>query len=715
MDYGFARIACAIPELKIADCRFNANKIIESISSAAEKGAEFIVFPELSITSYSCGDLFFQDALIQEAYKQLERIVRYTSGLEIVVIVGIPLRYKNKLFSCGAVIQNNRIIGIVPKSCIVNNKGYNEGRWFSSASLAPAHSDINFLGQHVPFGKNLIFNAHMYKFDKSNKYSKVDGIFYKLDDTCNVSTYQGNNQCNSIKISDINNNSNIDDFSNLNNENLISFSIELGSDLQMVIPPSSYHSMAGAHVIFNLSAVMEETGFHEYRKELVRLQSNKCNIIYAYTSAGVYESTTDGVFGGYAAIAENGTILSENKRFELQGRIIYADADIDKIKYEKNRNTFFLNQDFAPEGLYRYIDFPIRVYNTSLDLPENGYNISKPKRQSDVILDRHIDPYPFIPSDKEVKDTRYSEILDIQTFGLVIRMMRTGLKRAIIGISGGLDSTLAFLVTVRAFEKLGLPKKDIIAITMPGFGTTDITLNSALQLIEAFGASLRKIDIKQACLQHFKDIGHDAKILDNTYENVQARERTQILMDIANKEGGLVIGTGDLSELALGWCTYNGDHMSMYAVNAGLPKTLIRSLLLWAAESIVDKSIKDILYKIVDTPITPELLPPDEMGKIRQKTEDIVGPYELHDFFLYHIVRYGVAPQKVVFLAQQAFKDKYPKEEIEKWLKTFYKRFYTQQFKRSCMPDGPKVGTISLSPRGGWVMPSDINIDDINI
>jgi len=658
MYYGFARIACAIPEIKISDCRYNADKIIESIYRAVERGTEFIVFPELSLTSYSCGDLFFQDLLILEAYKNLERIVRFTSGLEIIVIVGLPLRFRNKLFNCGAVIHNGKIIGIVPKSCIVNNKGYNEGRWFSSGNSIAGHTDMNLLGYEFPFGKNLVFNAQM-------------------------------------------------------NDNVISFSIEVGSDLQMVIPPSAYHSIAGAHVIFNLSAVMEETGFHEYRKELVRLQSNKCNAIYAYTSCGVYETTTDGVFGGYAVIAENGTILRENKRFELESQIIYADVDIDKIKSEKNRNVCFLYQGFNQESSYKYIDFPVQVCNTNL--PKNIYDLPKPKRPEKIVLERHIDPYPFIPADKEVKDERYSEILDIQALGLAIRMMRTGSKRAVIGISGGLDSTLAFLVTVRAFEKLELPKKDIIAVTMPGFGTTDITLNSALQLIEAFGASLRKIDIKQACLQHFKDIGHDASILDKTYENVQARERTQILMDIANKEGGLVIGTGDLSELALGWCTYNGDHMSMYAVNAGLPKTLIRSLLLWAADNIVDKSIREILYKIVETPITPELLPPDEKGKIKQKTEDIVGPYELHDFFLYHIVRYGVTPKKTVFLAKQAFKDKYTTDEIKKWLKIFYKRFYTQQFKRSCLPDGPKVGTISLSPRGGWVMPSDINFDDMDI
>ncbi|NMB98502.1 MAG: NAD(+) synthase, partial [Clostridiaceae bacterium] len=490
------------------------------------------------------------------------------------------------------------------------------------------------------------------------------------------------------------------------------------------LPPSSYHSMAGAHIIFNLSAAMEETGFHEYRKELIRLQSNKCNVVYAYTSAGVNETTTDGVFGGYAAISENGTILCESKRFELKSQVIYADVDIDKIKSEKNRNACFLEHNFTPEGLYRYIDFSVyskraRYITADLgdlaDLADIADAADKPKsiKPLEIVLERHIDPYPFIPSDEKVKDMRYSEILDIQTYGLALRMVRTGLKRGVIGISGGLDSTLAFLVTVRAFERIGLPKENIIAVTMPGFGTTDVTLNISLQLIESLGTSLRKIDIKQACLQHFKDIGHDAEILDKTYENVQARERTQILMDIANKEGGLVIGTGDLSELALGWCTYNGDHMSMYAVNAGLPKTLIRSLLLWAAENMVDKDIKDILYKIVDTPITPELLPPDEKGQIRQKTEDIVGPYELHDFFLYHIIRYGVAPQKMIFLTQQAFKNKYTKEEIEKWLNNFYKRFYTQQFKRSCMPDGPRVGTISLSPRGGWVMPSDINIDNI--
>jgi len=644
MNNGFVRIASAVPKLKVADCQYNASKIIELICEAESKEVGFIVFPELSITSYSCGDLFLQDALLKETYNQLGDIIAHTSKLDIISIVGMPLRMKNKLYSCGVVLYRGRILGVVPKSCIRNSKGYNEGRWFSSGSSMTSDISINILGQQVSFGKNLVFNAQT-------------------------------------------------------DNNSVAFSLELGSDLQMVLPPSSYHSMAGAHIIFNLSAIMEETGLYEYRQDLVRLQSNKCNVAYAYTSAGVNESTTDGVFGGYAVISENGTILEESKRFEIKSQIIYADIDIEKIISEKSKNNCFFDNNFMSEDLYKYIDFSYEPKQTNAAV--------KPERN----LIRYIDPYPFIPSDKNVRDKRYLEIFDIQTWGLAMRMLHTGSKRGIIGVSGGLDSTLALLVTANAFDKLGLSRKDIIAITMPGFGTTDTTFNSSFQLIESVGASFRKIDIKQACLQHFNDIGHNAENLDTTYENVQARERTQILMDIANKERGLVIGTGDLSELALGWCTYNGDHMSMYGVNSGIPKTLIKSLLFWATENmdnnIVDRNTKDILRKIIDTPITPELLPPDSKGGIKQKTEDIVGPYELHDFFIYYAARYGAAPQKLLFLAQQAFKDKYSKMEIEKWLKVFYKRFFTQQFKRSCMPDGPKVGTISFSPRRGWVMPSD--------
>lgn len=720
MDNGFVRIACAVPEIRVADCQYNADKIIETIYQAEAKGVEFIVFPELSITSYSCGDLFFQDTLIQEAYKQLVRIVTYTVGLDVVVIVGMPLRLRNQLFSCGVVLHNGRIIGVVPKTCIVNNKGYGEGRWFSSGCSSTSHTHINIFGEQVPFGRNLIFNAKIYK--------------------TNTNESGGNNIGNDVTIHNTdtngNNNSDISDISGtscISDNDIISFSLELGSDLQMVLPPSSYHSMAGAHIIFNLSAAMEEIGYYEYRKDLVRLQSNKCNAAYAYTSAGLNETTTDGVFGGYAVISENGTILSESSRFEMESKIIYADIDIDKIKSEKNRNICFLDHSSAPEISYRYISFSINSRETryfkqpkqtdqviqteeikqyeqmseQAKHNEQDYMREKPLKPCEIPLERHIDPYPFIPSDENIKNTRYTEIFDIQASGLAMRMKRAGLKKGVIGISGGLDSTLALLVAVKAFDKLGLPRNNIIAITMPGFGTTGTTFNSSLKLIESVGATLRKIDIKQACLQHFKDIGHDADIFDTTYENVQARERTQILMDIANKEGGLVIGTGDLSELALGWCTYNGDHMSMYAVNAGVPKTLIKSLLFWAADNMADKDTKDILYRIIDTPITPELLPPDAKGEIKQKTEDIVGPYELHDFFIYYILRYGATPQKVLFLAQQAFKDKYEEDEIKKWLKTFYRRFFTQQFKRSCMPDGPKIGTISLSPRGGWIMPSD--------
>jgi NAD+ synthase (glutamine-hydrolysing) len=466
----------------------------------------------------------------------------------------------------------------------------------------------------------------------------------------------------------------------------ICFGIEICEDLWVPIPPSSYQSILGATLLFNLSASNEIVGKSDYRRELIRQQSGKCIAGYVYTSSGVYESTTDVVFGGHAIIAENGGVAAESERFKFDEQLVYSDIDVEKLKNDRLKNTSFMEAPLNRK--VRKIQFDVK-----------DIQIKK--------LKKFIDPAPFVPSNINERDERCKEIYAIQTSGFAKRLKHTGAKYAVLGISGGLDSTLALLVTAKTFETLGLSSKDIIAVTMPGFGTTNETYNNAIDLMKSLNVSIREIDIKPACLQHFKDIGHDRDVHDVTYENVQARERTQILMDIANKVGGLVVGTGDLSELALGWCTYNGDHMSMYSVNCGVPKTLVKFLVQWIAENIVDTKTKDLLFKILSTPISPELLPPDEKGKIDQKTEDIIGPYELHDFFLYHLLRYGASPAKILFLANQAFKGRYDDKTIMNWLRLFIKRFFSQQFKRSCLPDGPKVGTISLSPRGDWRMPSD--------
>jgi len=469
-------------------------------------------------------------------------------------------------------------------------------------------------------------------------------------------------------------------------DNDLCFGIELCEDLWVPIPPSSYQCMSGATLIFNLSASNELIGKYEYRKELVRQQSARCMAGYVYTSANINESTTDVVFGGHAMISENGLILSESERFSNDDQLICCEIDTQKLINDRRKNTSFM--EGVLEKKYRKIYF-------------------EQKESESFDLTRYVTAYPFVPSNAANRDVRCKEIFSIQTSALAKRIRHIGLKNVVIGISGGLDSTLALLVTAKTYELLGISADNIIAVTMPGFGTTNATYTNAMELMKVMNVSIREVNIKDACLQHFKDIGHDADVHDVTYENVQARERTQILMDLANKHGGLVIGTGDLSELALGWCTYNADHMSMYSVNCSIPKTLVKFLVKWVADNVVDNNVKDILDRILDTPISPELLPPSEKGEINQKTEDIVGPYELHDFFMYHMIRYGASPKKIAFLAQKAFNGKYSKDDIKKWLKIFIKRFFSQQFKRSCLPDGPKVGTISLSPRGDWRMPSD--------
>lgn len=638
MDFGFVRVAAAVPELKVAGCSYNAGKIIELIREAEASGVQMVVFPELSLTAYTCADLFQQELLMEKALDALKTVAESTKGLNVLAIIGLPLMVDNQLFNCAAVLQKGEILGIVPKTYIPGYKEFYEKRWFASGNRAK-NQFVRLFDKEIPFGPDLIFEA--------------DG------------------------------------------RNKVCFGVEICEDLWAPIPSSSYQAIAGAVILFNLSASNEIIGKSEYRRQLVALQSGKFSAGYVYASSGVDESTTDMVFGGHAMIAENGKILSESERFLRKGHMIISEIDTQKLLNERIRLTSFMESTHTCS--FRRVAFSLKP----LALEDQTADIGV---QS---LFRKVDPYPFIPSNNTVRENRCREIFSIQTAGLAKRLAHTGMKNAVLGISGGLDSTLALVVTAKTFDLLDIPRKNITAVTMPGFGTTDRTYENALKLIKSFGAELREIDIKQACLQHFADIGHDPDLHDVTYENVQARERTQILMDIANKQNGLVIGTGDLSELALGWCTYNGDHMSMYSVNSGIPKTLVRYMIHWAADNVTEQDTAGVLRSILDTPITPELLPPDSSGSIKQKTEELIGPYELHDFFIYHTLRYGAAPKKLLFLAKHAFKGVYDVDTISHWLRLFYKRFFSQQFKRSCLPDGPKVGTISLSPRGDWRMPSD--------
>lgn len=640
INYGFVRVGSAVPEMKVADCRFNTEKIIELMKKAEEQRVYVTVFPELSITGYTCEDLFEQPLLLNAALDSLKDIMMASSGYSNVFLIGLPLLIDQQLYNCAAVIQNGIILGIVPKRYMPNYNEFYEKRWFREGRDLKADSVFLF-DRYVPCGTDLVFQDMDYPD--------------------------------------------------------LSFAIEICEDLWMAVPPSSIHALNGAVILCNLSASNEVIGKHEYRKTLVKSQSGRCIAGYIYSSAGVGESTTDLVFGGHGLIADYGAILGETQRFRRDSQLLTADIDVQRLLHDRANMTSFTQTDLPR------LSRKIQIDSVQLQLDK---------------LNRTIEQHPFVPSDLTTRDERCREIFSIQTCGLEKRLIHTGLQKAVLGISGGLDSTLALLVTVQTFDNLNISRKNIIAITMPGFGTTDQTYRNAMNLMQSLGVEIREINIRDACLQHFKDIGHDADIHDVTYENVQARERTQILMDIANKEAGLVIGTGDLSELALGWCTYNGDHMSMYSVNCGVPKTLVKSLVTWVADNISRKDTSEILHRIVDTPITPELLPPKENGEILQKTEDIVGPYELHDFFLYHMLRYGAEPKKVRYLAQNAFRDKYDDETILKWLRVFYRRFFSQQFKRSCVPDGPKIGSISLSPRGDWRMPSDASariwLDELN-
>lgn len=623
MRQGFIKVAAATPKAVVADPIENAQRICTLVKETAENGAKIIVFPELSLTSYSCSDLFLQETLLSEAKKALLFLAEQTKDMDALIFVGLPYEHLGKLYNVAAAVNHGKILGLVPKTYIPNYGEFYEARHFAKGMKKVEQT--RFLpDMELPIGTNQIF------------------------------------ACKELPE--------------------LRVAVEICEDVWAPNPPSISHALAGANVIVNLSASDETTGKDIYREALVGGQSARLLCGYVYASAGDGESTQDVVYSGHNIIAENGTILAKAKRFVNE--TIYSEFDVFRLNTERRRMTTFETKN------------------------ENYVNQLFSLKLEETKLTRFIDSAPFVPGNKKDRDKRCEEILSIQSMGLKKRLEHTHCKNAVVGISGGLDSTLALLVTVRAFDLLGMDHGQITAVTMPGFGTTDRTYDNAVKLIQCLGAGFKEVSIQDAVRIHFRDIGQDEKVHDVTYENGQARERTQILMDIANKNGGMVIGTGDMSELALGWATYNGDHMSMYGVNASVPKTLVRHLVRYYADTCDNQELREVLLDVLDTPVSPELLPPED-GKIAQKTEDIVGPYELHDFYLYYVLRFGYAPSKIYRLAKIAFAGVYDKETILKWLKTFYRRFFAQQFKRSCLPDGPKVGTVAVSPRGDLRMPSD--------
>ena len=627
MKDGFVKVACATTDIKVGDTKFNSNNIIAQIKEAADNKAKLIVFPELSVTAYTCGDLFLQNSLIKSAESEILRIASQTKGCDIISVVGFPFVVNQTLYNCAAVINKGHIKGIVPKMSIPNYSEFYEARHFAKGIQNTV--DVKIGDSIVPFGSKILFGAK-----------------------------------------------NMADFI---------LAVEICEDLWTVNPPSCAHALAGATIIANLSASNELIAKDEYRSMLVSSQSARLFSAYLYADAGYGESTTDVVFAGDNIIAENGTLLKRSKRFTNE--CVYTELDLERLVGERRKTTTYENS-MAEDYTVVEVEF----------------------NEEETEITRHIEKLPFVPADEEKRVKRSEEILTIQSMGLKKRLQHAWAKTAVVGVSGGLDSTLALLVTVRAFDSLGLDRKNIMAITMPCFGTTSRTYNNSINFANSLGVTLKEINIKDAVNQHFKDIEQEPEKYDVTYENSQARERTQILMDIANKNNGIVVGTGDLSELALGWATYNGDHMSMYAVNASVPKTLIRYLVDYEAKRTENEMLKKTLQDILATPVSPELLPPKD-GEISQKTEHIVGPYELHDFFLYHLVRFASAPSKIFRLAKIAFNGVYDSEFILSWMKVFYKRFFQQQFKRSCLPDGPKVGSVALSPRGDWRMPSDASVN----
>ena len=630
MKDGFISVACGTPKLRLADCHYNAEQTFTMMRQAEKAGVKVLVLPELGLTGYSCGDLFYQETLLRGAEEALATVLEATRNLEVVTAVGLPVRVNNRLYNCAAVIQKGQILGLVPKSHLPNYSEFYEKRQFSPAPDTDDGICFDFCGQNaVRFGANMLFPCE-----------NIQGLV---------------------------------------------LGFEICEDLWMPDSPSVRMAQEGATIIGNLSASNDLIGKDAYRRQLVTMQSAKLLCGYIYSSCGEGESTSDVVFGAHQLIAENGTLLAE-RRFD--GGLLVSEIDIQRLAYERRRTQTVGGR-------------PVEYSGSSFTLTP-----------SPTKLTRYVAPQPFVPEDKEDRDDRCREILLLASLGLKQRLEHTGAKTAVVGLSGGLDSTLAVLITGLAMKMLDRPMTDIIAVTMPCFGTTDRTKNNAVILAERMGATLKTVDISASVRSHFKDIGHDMEDHSVTFENGQARERTQVLMDIANKNGGLVIGTGDLSEMALGWCTYNGDHMSMYGVNCSIPKTLVRHLVGYLARDNAEKDeeLKDVLEDILDTPVSPELLPAVQ-GQISQKTEDLVGPYELHDFFLYYMLRWGFSPAKIYRLAVYALGKQYSREVILKWLKTFYRRFFSQQFKRNCVPDGPKVGSVAMSPRGDWRMPSDAKMN----
>ncbi len=643
--FGYVRVAAAVPHMRVADCKYNASEIKKQISEAVEEGVEVVCFPELSVTGYTCADLFFTQQLQRDALSALEEVCAYTRDLPIIVLVGAPLKVDNNLYNCAFVMTDGDVVGVVPKVNLPNTGEFYEKRWFSSGrdvlernvnSIRPRIPTIELWGTDVPFGIDLLFTTKDY-----------------------------------------------------------SFGIEICEDLWSPLPASTQLAIQGAEIIFNLSSSNCVTGKHEFRQRMITQQSARVHCGYVYTSSGIGESTTDIVFSGSTYIAENGDMLEIGERFQMESSMVISEIDVERLRIDRQRNTNFTHDK---HGHYRHIQVaPLE--------PDNGNRVS----DNGGPLHRHFTQTPFLPKRKD--SVEYCEdVLNLQVHGLLRRWQHTHAESLVIGISGGLDSTLALIVSVLAADRLGYNRSQVIGVTMPGFGTSGRTYNNALAMMEELGVSIHEVPIRDMTIQHLNDIGHDLDTHDITYENAQARIRTLVLMDLANKYNGLVVGTGDMSELALGWATYCGDHMSMYGVNAGVPKTLVRYMVRYAAENIFGEQLREILMDVIDTPVSPELLPTDEDGNIAQITEDKVGPYELHDFFMYYYLRYGFTREKIAYMAGMAFDGVYSEAVIEHWLSVFMRRFFTQQFKRSCLPDGPKVVGVSLSPRGDLRMPSDVSV-----
>lgn len=660
-SFGYVRVAAAVPHMRVADCQYNASEIKKQITEAVQEGVQVVCFPELSITGYTCADLFFTQQLQKDALSALEDVCTFTRDLPIIVLVGAPLKVDNNLYNCAFVMTDGEVVGVVPKINLPNTGEFYEKRWFSSGrdvlennvnSIRPRIPTIELWGNDVPFGIDLLFTTKDY-----------------------------------------------------------SFGIELCEDLWSPLPASTQLAIQGAEIIFNLSSSNCVTGKHAFRQRMITQQSARVHCGYVYTSSGIGESTTDIVFSGSTYIAENGEMLEIGERFQMESSMIISEIDVERLRIDRQRNTNFTHDK---HGQFRHVqvaplelgleDGATRLQDAAL--LDNG----RPMGYGEGPLHRHFTQTPFLPKKKD-SDEYCEDVLNLQVHGLLRRWQHTHAESLVIGISGGLDSTLALIVSVLAADRLGYNRSQVIGVTMPGFGTSDRTYSNAIAMMEELGISIHEIPIRDMATQHLNDINHDLNNHDITYENAQARIRTLVLMDLANKYNGLVVGTGDMSELALGWATYCGDQMSMYGVNAGVPKTLVRYLVRYAAENIFGERLREILMDVIDTPVSPELLPTDDEGNIAQITEDKVGPYELHDFFLYYFLRYGFTREKIAFMASMAFDGVYSEEVIEHWLSVFMRRFFTQQFKRSCLPDGPKVVGVSLSPRGDWRMPSDVAVN----